>query len=224
MNEKNDLIKKLPFDVKLANFNTENSQILIKNVTMMKTLKPITLIFMVLLLIVGACENLTELETTDSSGLKSEKTESDERARYKLTAGQYMYAGYVYVSVDGDDLVVEYYPFSNCWCITEIHLHVALSLEDIPQKNGNPIPGKFDIKEEFRECKEWMDEDLKFTYSLSEEEWEEGDLLYIAAHAVVKNTCEGGEETAWAGCCKGCLPFPGRNWATYVEFTIPTIP
>jgi hypothetical protein len=188
----------------------------------MKNLKLVSLGVMALFLILGACENLPEIETTDtdSSNLKSGTSETPEPARYKLTAGQYMYAGYVWVWVDGDALTVNYYPFSNCWCITETHLHVATSLDDIPQKNGNPIPGKFDFKDEYDECKEW-DEDILYTYSLSANEWVSGTTLYIAAHAVVKNKCEGGTETAWGSCCRGCKPFEGKNWATYVEYIVP---
>ena len=39
--------------------------------------------------------------------------------------------------------------------LTETHLHVADSLDDIPQKNGNPIPSQFEYKMEHQNVQEY---------------------------------------------------------------------
>ena len=100
-----------------------------------------------------------------------------------------------------------------CWCISEIHAHVATTLEGIPQKNGNPIPGQFDYKYEFDECVRMFDVPI-------------GQLdpgtYYIAAHSVVKNECTCEEETAWGGCLAPDYSgqFPGKNWAMYFTLVV----
>ena len=64
--------------------------------------------------------------------------------------------------------------------MSESHLHVATSLEGIPQTpSGNPIPGQFDYGEEY-------DPSVNvYTYNMPwNQSWNDLDL-YIAAHAVV---------------------------------------
>jgi hypothetical protein len=127
-----------------------------------------------------------------------------------LYAGQHYLVGSVKVWNDADYLYVQYLVNDKKWRITETHLHVADSLEGIPQKNGNPPPGKFDYKGE-HDCV------TKVTYKIPLDCWDCNDILYIAAHAVV-----GHDETAW-GCGPdgdGCLEFPGKNWATYLIYTL----
>jgi len=101
-----------------------------------------------------------------------------------LVAGKDFEVGTVIVSNDTENLYVKYLITAPNWCLTETHLHVAESWEVIPQKNGNPIPGKFDYKLEHDCVKE-------YTYEVP---WvlEPCTKLFIAAHAVVENTayCE----------------------------------
>ena len=98
------------------------------------------------------------------------------------------------------------------WVLTETHLAVATDPDDFPQtKSGNPKVGKFPYK----------DEGLYNThklYTIPLDSWGPGDILYIAAHAVVKNGCR--EETAWADCGGPDAYFPGNNWATYFTYTV----
>jgi hypothetical protein len=122
-----------------------------------------------------------------------------------LIAGQHTDAGDVLVWKEGCTLFVKYVA-SGCWRITETHLHVAGSWEEIPQtKKGNPIPGKFDHKGSH-------DRVTEVTYEI-----DLGGLcdssVCIAAHAVVK--CDGREETAWGD----GTGFPGKNWAMYFCLT-----
>lgn len=100
-----------------------------------------------------------------------------------LLAGQDIEVGNVTVSNDGDNLYVQYNITEEGWCLTETHVHVATSLEGIPQKNGNPIPGQFEYNGE-HDCV------TEYTYEipLTREDgtnWDDGTNLVIAAHAVV---------------------------------------
>jgi len=102
-----------------------------------------------------------------------------------LLAGQHMDVGEVQVWNDGTDLYVRYLVDDPEWCLTETHLQVADSLDGIPQKKGNPIPGQFDYKGE-HECV------MEVMYQIPlDAAWECDDELYVAAHAVVDNrSCE----------------------------------
>ncbi len=150
---------------------------------------------------------------------------------YELTAGggnpnSAIDVGDVYVWEGcGGELYVQYV-IAEGWCLTETHLHVASSPDDIPQteakgkgKNlgGNPIPGKFTYKYEYDPC-------------VTEVIYGPLDTgLFIAAHAVVciDDMCVPECETAWAG-MSSCgsnvatgIDFPGKNWATYITYPYP---
>ena len=88
--------------------------------------------------------------------------------------------GDVKVWNDAEYLYVKYVITETDWCLTETHLHIFLdeeSFTDIPQKNGNPIPGHFDYSME-HDCV------TEYTYEIPLE-WPCTDL-YVAAHAVVQ--------------------------------------
>jgi hypothetical protein len=115
--------------------------------------------------------------------------------------------GKVMVKEKDGDLIVKYDTTSSSWCITETHLHVASSPDDIPQtKKGNPIPGQFDYSKKHPCVK-------KVKYPLDPD----GTGLVIAAHAVVVPCGEcccpdcGKEETAWGAGDR----FNDKNWAMY---------
>jgi hypothetical protein len=142
----------------------------------------------------------------------------DEPFRTDLIAGQHTDAGDVLVWNDEDNLYVRYVTEGG-WCITESHLDVAAGLEDIPQKNGNPIPGHFDYSKSFSSCVQ----EETFTISINPD-WFNGCSLYIAAHAVVRNSGQNGNgkgrtETAWGD----GSDFPGKNWATYFNYNLQTV-
>ncbi len=133
-----------------------------------------------------------------------------------LIAGRHTDVGSVKVWNDKDNLYVKYMTSSD-WCLDETHLQVASSLDDIPQANGNPIPGQFEYQNT-NNCAS------KFTYTIPLK----GDScdLYIAAHAVVKKVKSGyyndykgydysSTETAWGD----GFDFPGKNWATYFKYS-----
>ena len=92
-------------------------------------------------------------------------------------------AGDVLVWNDGENLYVKYV-VSEDWFLTLTHLHVAESMAEIPQKNGNAVPGQFQyaaMNDDPLNKKEW-------TYTIPLGDWVCGDKLYIAAHAVVYST------------------------------------
>jgi hypothetical protein len=88
-------------------------------------------------------------------------------------------AGHVHVWNDAEYLYVKYLVNNSDFCITQTHLHVATSWTDIPQKNGNPIPGQFEYSG-MHECPA-----LDYTYQIPLT-WSPGQTLHIAAHAVVQ--------------------------------------
>ena len=117
-----------------------------------------------------------------------------------LVAGQHTDVGDVKIWDDGTTLYVEYETVDP-WCLEETHVAVASSLADIPQKNGNPIPGQFPYKTNHNCASSFI-----YTIPLPLETCE----LYVAAHAAINTG-----ETAW-----GSGPeFSGKNWATYSMYT-----
>ncbi|MBD3163562.1 MAG: hypothetical protein GF346_13740, partial [Candidatus Eisenbacteria bacterium] len=130
-----------------------------------------------------------------------------------LYAGQFIDVGTVTVYNDQDDLFIRI-ETTGGWWMTESHVAVATTLEDIPQTGkGNPKVGHFGL---------WAEHDppvTTYTYSIGYE-YEPGVELFLAAHAVVELHDENGqriqEETAWAD----GFEFPGNNWATYFTYLI----
>lgn len=119
--------------------------------------------------------------------------------------------GDVLVWNDGDTLYVRYALADGCGRLSETHLEVATSLEDIPQRNGNPPPGRFTWSMPTGMASEQ-------TYAIPLGDWGPGAEVLIAAHASVvrgsSRCCR--SETAWgAG-----EDFPGRNWAMYFRYTV----
>ena len=137
----------------------------------------------------------------------------------KLIAGKNLQVGEVWVWNDGEELHVKYRAFYNDlgYCLSETHMHVADSLAAIPQKNGNPIPGQFDYKDEDLDCARVVE------YVVPLNDWTPGTELFIAAHAVVINKFDPDyEETAWGVLCGkiDVYGFPGKNWAAYIPYTV----
>lgn len=128
-----------------------------------------------------------------------------------LVAGQHFQAGTISITNDASYLYVSYNTNSP-WTISEAHAAVASTLEGLPQtRAGNPMPGRFAYSATF-------DADVTnhvFTIALGS--IVPGQTIFVAAHAVVNAPREeGGSQTGW-----GFGPnFPGRNWATYVNYTV----
>ncbi len=154
----------------------------------------------------GGASSLTSAEP--ASPATPTRTASD--ACETLWAGQAINAGDVLVSDDGFFLYVTY-ATTGGWELQLTHLAVADDLSGIPQtKKGNPIPGHFPYAAEHDPTV------TMYTYVIPLSDLGDltDDILVIAAHAEVVNG--DWEETAWAG----ELEFPGKNWATYIEYTL----
>lgn len=134
-----------------------------------------------------------------------------------LLAGQTIDVGTVTIANDGANLCVTYATTGN-WYLTENHLDIALSPDEIPQTgSGNPRPGQFTYSHVLTTPVQ-SDEHC---FTLAELGYLPGDLLYVAAHSQVIRMEDGVTvqgETAWGD----GLPFPGANWATYMAHTIQT--
>jgi hypothetical protein len=118
--------------------------------------------------------------------------------------------GDVTVWNDANNLYVEY-TTSLPWCMLETHLQPATSLTAIPQSKGNPAPGHF-LYNGTGSCIK----DVTYTIPRT---WDYGTQLIIAAQAKVTNgtlTTEG----AWGWDGNANNKFPGKNWATYFNYTL----
>ncbi|WP_455142874.1 hypothetical protein [Candidatus Hodarchaeum mangrovi] len=139
----------------------------------------------------------------------------NETTPYQVTlwAGQNIEVGTASVWNDELNLYIKYETI-NEWYLLETHLHVATNFNDIPQTpSGNPKIGLFTYSNTFDPLI------TEFLYTISLNDWNFGDMLYIAAHAVVQkieNDVVIQEETAWAD----GDPFSGNNWATYFWFIL----
>lgn len=116
-----------------------------------------------------------------------------------LVAGRTIDVGSVTVLEDDGELIVTLktdFP----WCIEEVHVGIGETVDDIPQRRGNPVPGQFPYSDD-PICTGEVSLIIPYT----------GNETVIAVHAEVYNTETFEYEGAWgAG-----SPFQGRNWATY---------
>lgn len=151
-------------------------------------------------------------------------------AEYHLYAGQNIHVGDVGVYQDSGNLVVEF-DMDEGWYVNETHLAVKQYDSWIPQKKGNPIPGKFQYSMAY-EIPESNDAYVipMPTYPLP---------FHIAFQADVAHAATPGvgapagvappppimydrEEGAWAAeTDAGTLAFGGSNWGTFFHYPRP---
>jgi len=96
-----------------------------------------------------------------------------------LLRGQYEYVGDVYIWRDGAYLVVRIV-MKPGYALTQLHIHVATSLDGIPQAKGNPIPGRFEYKVNFTGITTFYE--ARIPLDSSEQA---ASQLYVAIHANV---------------------------------------
>ena len=141
---------------------------------------------------------------------------SGDPAIYPLYAGKDCLIGEVTVWNDESCLYVTYSITKPGWVLKETHLAVGDELCDIPQtKKGNPIPGQFP----FGNCYDVEDMITYDQFIICSGDWENGDKLYVAAHASVAHVSYGcvealsdaGQVCWWSGAMKGNI-----NGAGYV--------
>ena len=177
------------------------------------------IVALILGLVLAGCSllsNISQVPTTGQSGITylTKHTEGHPSTIDLIADGgdpaSEIDVGDVLVWNDGSKLYVQY-AVTDPWCLTETHLAVANydELEDIPQKNGNPIPGKFPYQCCYNETEgEWLfvkkpdtlygtcdaaDPNLTdpclstITYTIPLNGWEAETQLSIAAHAVLQD-------------------------------------
>jgi hypothetical protein len=142
-----------------------------------------------------------------------------------LLAGQYVEVGSVVVQSSGTMVCVTYELSEDAllegWLLHETHLAITATKEDIPQTKGNkwgtnPIPGHFPYCDTFVEgvpC--WS-----VCIDVADLGLEEGDVVTIAAHAVVGMVLEDQcfvTETAWG---EGMRFNERGNWGMYFSYTL----
>lgn len=113
---------------------------------------------------------------------------------YPLYAGQDMLVGQVNVRNTEDTLFVQFHITEAGWCLQEAHVELFMDTDtfsDVPQKNGNPIPGKFEINKEYAlyPC---VKDSPEYSFPLPE-----GEIINIAAHAAIVRPVEGCYEQVW---------------------------
>lgn len=151
--------------------------------------------------------------------------DSDCSLEVPLLAGQNMEVGSVLVQSSGTLLCVTYKLSEDAllegWLLYETHLAIGVVLEDIPQTQANkwgtnPIPGQFPYRDAFLDgvpcwsvCIDAADLGLQ-----------PGDVMTIAAHAVVGTLLEDLSfmtETAWG---EGMRFNERGNWGMYFTYTL----
>jgi hypothetical protein len=128
-----------------------------------------------------------------------------------INAGQHYLSGNVTISNDLQNLFVTYNANED-WNFKELHLFVG-DYEDVPTRNGNPVPGRFPYKVSFNQ----LTTTYTFTIPLSEVETDANGCFTVAAHSSMRRIgVNGGNqtETGWAGYSE----FPGNNWARYFNY------
>jgi len=152
----------------------------------MKKLYYLIVIVAILGLVLTGCSllsNVGQVPATEQSGVTYlMKSDVDNPYKIDLLAGQIDDIGDVLVWNDAENLYVKFvYEGSECGFL-EVHLQVDKDSfsQDILNKKGNPIPGQFENSYDVGCFTEKL-----FTYDLAAEGFECGDVLKIAAHAVV---------------------------------------
>lgn len=168
-----------------------------------------------------ACD---QVETDLIAGGGNPASETDVGDVVVWEEGDYLYLVAVMANWIGPD--AEDWEESG-WNILEAHAHVAVNATDIPQKKGNPRPGKFDLHYEDGEWEEDGETVIAGGWEIMlTQAMKDAGLVYIALHLEVKND-QGTEdpsddvyESVWAD----GLNFTGKNWATYFEYELGSNP
>ncbi len=144
--------------------------------------------------------------------LSSNKAAAQSFESVDFFAGQNIPAGNVTIFND-DQFIYVIYTMNPGWVITQTHMDYASSDTGIPQKNGNPTLGQFSFKDSFPNGTSFVSYAIPLLSVTSQD-------LVIAAHGAVAQVDSNGKviqtQTAWGD----GLPFSGKNWATYIPFSL----
>ena len=133
-----------------------------------------------------------EISEADSSSLEAKKGKKNPRQgliisncdevydSVNLYAGQHILVGNVTVTGSDGNYDVTYNITNVGYCLVETHLSVVTNTNDFPMNNGgNPVIGQFEYSNENHSCIS------SYTYSVNLSDYQTGDDIYVAAHAVV---------------------------------------
>jgi len=204
----------------------------------MKKYVYLIIIVLVSSLVLTGCllSNVGQVPTSEQSGITylTKGTAADPDP-FPLYAGQDWLVGNVLVWNDEEQLCVKYVLdpvlFDDGWGITETHLAVGASLNDIPtNKVGNPKVGNFPfgndelggVAEDGSYCIDFGDGEGELDVSC-------GDELFIAAHAVIEKCVTVSEtitpELTWTRSSESSVavyPGYGAQWTKEQGFAILT--
>jgi hypothetical protein len=130
-----------------------------------------------------------------------------------LYAAQSIDVGNAIVINDTDVLTIQI-ETAGGWALAETHVAVATSLEGIPQnRSGNPKVGHFGLSAQHDPPVPHFEYEIDCAY-------EPGQTLFVAVHAVVQLPDETGDRIEEEGAWADGFAFPGKNWATYFNYTV----
>ena len=191
----------------------------------MKNIVKITLLMIVALAVLAACDTNNEITQPSAAAqdASSDYTIVDARhwvtvfeQNYPIYAGQNIEVGTLQIINDQDYLYLNVY-LNEGWAATQSHIHIAGSLAGIPQnRKGIPIPGQFAYSESYAPAQELV----SYQFLLDDLGFEIGETMYIAAHFDVKLYSPTGgviqSETAWGGDQAG----PGPRWWFFANYSL----
>jgi hypothetical protein len=138
-----------------------------------------------------------------------------------LYAGQTLNVGMVSVWNSPVNLKIQI-ELSGGWLISEVHVFVGTDQDEIPMKNGNPVPGKFPFKKEFpnpvpnHTTEVHLSDDMGFNWGAP---WEDQRIQNIAVHVDLVMLDEEGEVTAEEGAWAfGPNKFEGAQWGWWFDY------
>ena len=140
---------------------------------------------------------------------------------FPLLAGQTIDAGTVCLSIDAGALNVTY-STTGGWELTEAHLWVGQTLDDLPQtKTGNPIPGKFPYNSGDITGLTSFTFSIPLTNPLINFSCPSDDVTFLlAAHAALRKPNGDGTFQTETGWSDGSPITTKGNWATFSTFTL----
>lgn len=129
-----------------------------------------------------------------------------------INAGQNILAGNVTIGNSASGMLYVTYNANANWKFTQLHLYVG-TLSGVPQKNGNPSPGKFPYSATLN----GTTTTYTFQIPLADVQKEANGCFVVAAHANMSKMNAWGNviqcETGWAG----YNDLSGNNWARYFD-------
>lgn len=145
-------------------------------------------IFFLLSLMFTSCEkdSIVDEEFATANGLIDFRS-TDCSATVDFLAGQHTKVGTI-SALQNDDMLTVVYNVDPGYCLSEVHLHVAIKngntwVYPFPTtKSGLPIPGRFDYKQEGLGCASTWSKEV----DLIALGWQPGYAIYVAAHGVVR--------------------------------------